>query len=672
MYRAAWLIFCLGELAANCRLAFWPSSSRLFVPERLHPALAHARRDCDPALGARAGALPSAILLSMASCIGSVSRGTFPVRIAVRAVFTSVRKTPRASPYAIPQRATGVRRGFSTMAACIEHSSVSNFSDVRLKHAKFGARGERAALGRFGAAGGWEDGRGRARPGGRGVARRAPIARDGTGRGAGNRAVVSFPRGDLVRGRWEGEERKGWGNGQRGARFVFQDGAEKTTFHVRFMHPCVLFCSLCGRSIAFLAISLFVADFNVDFETRTLSGSVEWLAEAQTEAPDALVLDSRGLTISGVEVSTGAKGSFVPVESSFGPDRGALGRALRVPLPSPPSKGEAVRARISFSTSPDASALQWLSPEQTAGGKRPYLFSQCQAIHARSMVPCQDAPGVKFTYEATVAVPKDLVALMSAVKVEDDDDDDASAEARKGASDDDAGLARHQFVQSVPIPSYLFALAVGDLARRELSPRCAVYSEPSVVESAANEFVDTPKFLAAAEDIAGPYVWGRYDLLVLPPSFPYGGMENPCLTFVTPTLLAGDRSLVNVVAHEIAHSWTGNLVTNASWEHFWLNEGWTVWLERKIDGRMHGEQVRSRRAGGGSVGCQRKGKKRRRGGRRGGVDGRGGRGVIGSCSGRAPYARESSSVRRDDEERRAIRGRTKAPAPSEATGRGTK
>lgn len=259
-----------------------------------------------------------------------------------------------------------------------------------------------------------------------------------------------------------------------------------------------------------------------------------------------LVLDTRDLTIHGVETEEGAAAEWALLDPV-----GALGAPLRVSLPSPAPRGASRRLRVAFQTAPTSTALQWLEPGQTAGGKLPYLFTQCQAIHARSLVPCQDTPGAKLTYAARVRVPAAMTALMSAVPT----GEAAGTGATKLCS----------FEQKVPIPSYLLALAVGELDSRELGPVSRVYAEPSLVASAAYEFAETDRFLQAAAAIAGPYVWGRYDLLLLPPSFPYGGMENPCLTFVTPTLLAKDRSLANVVAHEIAHSWTGNLVTNFSW-----------------------------------------------------------------------------------------------------------
>jgi aminopeptidase N len=230
------------------------------------------------------------------------------------------------------------------------------------------------------------------------------------------------------------------------------------------------------------------------------------------------------------------------------------------------------RVKIFYATSPDARGLQWLSAEQTAGRKHPFLFSQAQAIQARSFIPLQDLPGVRTTYDATLHVPKDLVAVMAAGMI-------------PGA----AGDGVFTFRMPQPIPSYLIALAVGDLAFKSMGSRTGVWAEPSMVEAAAREFADTEKMIVATEALYGPYRWGRYDLLVLPPSFPFGGMENPRLTFATPTVIAGDKSLVSLVAHELAHSWSGNLVTNATWPDFWLNEGFTTYLERRIIEAVYGK-----------------------------------------------------------------------------------
>jgi len=268
-------------------------------------------------------------------------------------------------------------------------------------------------------------------------------------------------------------------------------------------------------------------------------------------------LDSRGLQLEQVTAPDGT-----PLRFELGEPDPILGQRLRITLP--PGANACV---IRYRTGPEASALQWLEPEQTAGGKAPFLYSQCQAIHARSVVPLQDTPRLRITYDAELTLPAGLRGLMAAAAVD---------RALQGER------AVERYRMDEPIPPYLFAFAVGDLASRELGPRSRVWAEPSVVERAAHEFAGVDGMLTSAEALFGPYPWGRFDLLVLPPSFPYGGMENPRLTFLTPTLLTGDRSLVNVVAHELSHSWTGNMVSNATAEDFWLNEGFTVFAERRI------------------------------------------------------------------------------------------
>lgn len=303
----------------------------------------------------------------------------------------------------------------------------------------------------------------------------------------------------------------------------------------------------------------------VDFDTAILHGIATYTLDYVTKGAKVLRLDTSHLKILGV--SSGEQ-TLSYTHHPTDPKKPHLGQQLSISLPPTTTK-----ITIQYETTKQSSAIQFLPPEQTAGKKYPYLFTQCQAIHARSLLPCQDRPGVKATYTATVTVPAWATCVMSAVMTSSKEVD-------------------HKKVcvwnQEIPISSYLIAMAVGELAKKDISDRCAVWSEPSVVEAAAFEFAQTEEFLKIAEQIAGyDYVWGRYDLLCLVPSFPYGGMENPCLTFVTPTLLAGDRSLADVVAHEIAHSWTGNLVTNATWDHFWLNEGWTTWFQRKIMARIH-------------------------------------------------------------------------------------
>ncbi len=303
----------------------------------------------------------------------------------------------------------------------------------------------------------------------------------------------------------------------------------------------------------------------VDFTTKRIDGEVVLEFGGTVSGP--LDLDTKGLDIQSVQVP-----GHGPIPWELGPVDPILGQRLRLDMPA-----GAQEVTISYRTAPDAMALQWLDPEQTEGKVAPYLFSQCQQIHARTMVPCQDTPIVRIAYKAEVIVPEGLTAVMSA-----------------GPTGDEAlGKGRHlfRFAMPQPIPSYLLALAVGRLEARDLSPRARVWAEPETVAAAAWEFAGVEDMILKAEGLFGPYPWDRYDMLVLPPSFPYGGMENPRMTFLTPTLLAGDRSLVDVVAHELAHSWTGNLVTNASMEHFWLNEGFTVWAERRILRILHGDDA---------------------------------------------------------------------------------
>jgi len=316
-------------------------------------------------------------------------------------------------------------------------------------------------------------------------------------------------------------------------------------------------------------VSHFHLDLACDFERSILFGRAE-LKMDFIRSSNSVVLDVNHLSISCVTL-TGQDGNL-----QFKVDQlSALGARLSIKLPSAQVAGSSCVVVIEYATTPSSSALQWLPPSQTLGKQHPYVFTQCQAIHARSVMPCQDTPAAKCTYSARLVVPSPLTALMSALSTRHEPVGDAKQVA-------------FYFEQKVPIPSYLLALAVGCLEKRDISPRCAVWSEKEAADKARFEFEDTERFLAIAEEICGPYAWGRYDILLMPPSFPYGGMENPCLTFVTPTLLAGDKSLANVVAHEIAHSWMGNLVGCETWEHFWMNEGFTVYLERKICKALHG------------------------------------------------------------------------------------
>nr|XP_053650961.1 leukotriene A-4 hydrolase-like isoform X1 [Cherax quadricarinatus] len=327
-----------------------------------------------------------------------------------------------------------------------------------------------------------------------------------------------------------------------------------------------------------VVVSSIHLNWDVDFPSKIISGTATLTVDRKQDDAVHLILDTRDLTIKSVkDEETGQV-----LQYTLGEPHPNFGSELKIALSSDAKKQ--LKVQIEYETSASSSALQWLAPEQTAGKQHPYVFSQCQAIHCRSLVPCQDTPTVKMPYTAEVSAPSELVVLMSALR---------EGQQEKG------NRKVFRFRQPVPMPSYLIAIAVGALESRKIGPRSLVWSEKELVEKAEYEFSETETMLKTAEELCGDYVWGQYDLLILPPSFPYGGMENPCLTFVTPTLLAGDRSLADLVAHEISHSWTGNLITNSHWEHFWLNEGFTMFVERKIAGRMYGEATRNFSAIGG-------------------------------------------------------------------------
>jgi aminopeptidase N len=306
-------------------------------------------------------------------------------------------------------------------------------------------------------------------------------------------------------------------------------------------------------------------ELQVDFDKKVLSGTALLTLDWIDKSAHDLVLDTRDLSIEKIEGWTGKMASR-PLRYKLARRDDILGSKLSIAMPMPYKT-----VRITYRTSPDASGLQWLDAPLTADKKLPFMFSQSESIHARSWVPLQDTPGVRFTYSANIHTPTDVMALMSA------DNDPASA--RDGD---------YSFRMPQPIPSYLLAIAAGDLVFKPISDRSGVWAEPSVVDKAAWEFADTEKMIDTAEKLYGPYRWGRYDILVLPPSFPFGGMENPRLTFATPTVIVGDRSQASLIAHELAHSWSGNLVTNASWKDMWLNEGFTTYVQGRIVEAVYG------------------------------------------------------------------------------------
>lgn len=301
-------------------------------------------------------------------------------------------------------------------------------------------------------------------------------------------------------------------------------------------------------------------DLNADFALKKISGTATYTIKVAKGA-DSMIFDCRDLDIQKVEVDG------KQVEFKLGDVKEIFGQPLIVPV-SEKSK----QVVITYATPPQAEALQWLNPSQTAGKKLPYLFTQGQAILTRTWIPIQDSPGIRITYDAKVTVPNELMAVMSASNPQENN-----------------GTGVYNFKMEQPIPPYLIALAIGDLEFKSVGTRTGVYSEPSMVAKSAFELSDMENMVEAAEALYGPYKWDRYDVIVLPPSFPFGGMENPRLTFATPTIIAGDKSLVALIAHELAHSWSGNLVTNATWNDFWLNEGFTVYFESRIMEALYGK-----------------------------------------------------------------------------------
>ncbi|OQO05579.1 hypothetical protein B0A48_09349 [Cryoendolithus antarcticus] len=315
------------------------------------------------------------------------------------------------------------------------------------------------------------------------------------------------------------------------------------------------------------------ANFNIDFDQKRLWGIVI-LNLKKLAGHDQVVLDTSHLSVSSVRVDD-ADAEWDLATKRTEP----YGSALTITLPGvTASKANEITVVVEVATTKDCTALQWMTPAQTSNKKHPYMFSQCQAIHARSLLPCQDTPDVKSTYTFNLRSPLPVLASGLPTKVSD----------FRAGKDGQPGTLLYSFQQDVPMPSYLFALASGDIASAAIGPRSTVYTGPEELKDCQWEFeADTEEYIQIAEKLVYPYEWTTYNVLVLPPSFPYGGMENPQTTYATPTLISGDRQNVDVIAHELSHSWSGNLVSCASWEHFWLNEGWTTYLERRIQATVH-------------------------------------------------------------------------------------
>jgi leukotriene-A4 hydrolase len=308
-------------------------------------------------------------------------------------------------------------------------------------------------------------------------------------------------------------------------------------------------------------------ELDVNFENRTIYGVARH--EMKNNGADTVIFDINGLMIQ--KVTIGEKGSEEEADMFIDKmDKDSiLGQALMVPI-----KEDTKFVNIYYQTTERSDALDWLDTNLTSSKTKPFLYTQGQAILTRTWIPLQDSPSNRITYSADVKVPSDLMAVMS---------------AHNPTKKNNEGL--YHFEMNKPIPAYLIALAVGDLTYHAFSANSGVYAEPELLSSCAYEFDAIPQMISAAEKLYGPYQWEQYDILVLPYSFPFGGMENPMLTFANPTLLAGDKSLVSVIAHELAHSWSGNLVTNRTWNDFWLNEGFTVYFEQRIMESIYGKEV---------------------------------------------------------------------------------
>lgn len=303
-------------------------------------------------------------------------------------------------------------------------------------------------------------------------------------------------------------------------------------------------------------------DLEVDFKNNTIYGTATH--DISDHTTDKMIFDINGLEIISVILDNNTETDY-----KIGKNDALLGQPLEVSI-----KPDTKQVRIQYKTTDQSGSLDWLPPALTSSKKYPFLYTQGQAILTRTWIPVQDSPLNRITYSATVKVPSELLAVMSA--------DQLSEKNSEGI---------YKFKMDQAIPCYLIALAVGDLEYVKLDHRSGIYAEPELIKQCAYEFEDLPKMISIAEKIYGKYQWEQYDVVMLPYSFPFGGMENPRLTFANPTLIAGDKSLVSVIAHELAHSWSGNLVTNATWNDFWLNEGFTVYFENRIMEELEGKEI---------------------------------------------------------------------------------
>lgn len=300
-------------------------------------------------------------------------------------------------------------------------------------------------------------------------------------------------------------------------------------------------------------------DIKADFDREIIKGTATY--DIKNNNADQIILDSKHLKI--IEVAADGK----PTKFTLGDFDEQLGKPLSIDI-----NKDTRQVSVTYETTDKTEALQWLKPQQTADKTNPFLLSQGQAILTRTWIPIQDSPQIRITYNASVKVPSNLMAVMSA--------ENPTSKSADG---------NYSFKMVQPIPPYLIALAIGNIEYKAISKRTGIYAEKSILDAAHYEFGDMEKMVSSAENLYGAYAWDQFDVIVLPPSFPFGGMENPRLTFATPTVIAGDRSLTSLIAHELAHSWSGNLVTNATWDDFWLNEGFTVYFEMRIMEALYGK-----------------------------------------------------------------------------------
>ena len=337
-------------------------------------------------------------------------------------------------------------------------------------------------------------------------------------------------------------------------------------------------------------------DVSLDFDKKQMLGTMEVKYEILSSEIPNVILDLKGPEIVSVEYviknEKNEEKTMIPLTYEIYSEnvyKDSLGTPLKISLDNVKknipdeynklSKSKTLMLCIKFITTENCTGIQFLTKEQTYTKKYPFMFTQCEAIQCRSLFPVQDSPSVKSIYKVKTSIPSPLTFLFGGIK-------------KESYLDNKSNQNVTIFEQKIPIPSYLVAFVAGELEYGKISERCGVWTEVGLCKIACNEFKDAEKYVQIAEEYFNhPYEWEIYNLLVLPFSFPYGGMENPNLTFVTPALLAGDCSMSNVIGHEISHSWTGNLVTNKNWKNFWVNEGFTIFMERKLDSALLGEEM---------------------------------------------------------------------------------